>query len=147
MERARSFFRNTAMGVQASIKAIPLGSQHSSAPKGGREGAVCGHFSAKAVGPKALSLSRSASRSEEHTYHDEMALDSAFVIAAAPAAIWVALWAELTEGDPHAFSVEQSGGTTLLSLTFDLTGMAACITYRINGRQNQSEIWASLDPL
>src|SRR5437762_2003044 len=76
-----------------------------------------------------------------------MAIEKAFLIEAAPAAIWEALWAELSDGDPHAFSVQQSNWPRLLSLRVDLNGMAALITYRINGTDNQSEISATLEPL
>ena len=76
-----------------------------------------------------------------------MAIEKAFLIEAAPAVIWEALWSELAEGEASAFSVEQSNWPKLLSLKVDLSGMEALITYRINGEDNQSEVSATLEPL
>ena len=76
-----------------------------------------------------------------------MAIEKAFSIEAMPAAIWEAGWSELAEGEPGAFSVEQSNWPKLLSLRVDLSAMQALITYRINGKDNQSEVSATLEPL
>src|ERR1700730_3948828 len=76
-----------------------------------------------------------------------MVIEKAFSIEATPAVIWEALWTELAEGDPVAFSVEQSNWPKLLSLKVDLNGMEALITYRIDGKDNMSEVSATLEPL
>ncbi len=76
-----------------------------------------------------------------------MAIEKAFAIEGAPAAVWDALWADLGEGDASSFSVEQSRFPSLLAINVDLGGMAARITYGIVATAAGSEVTASLEPL
>jgi len=76
-----------------------------------------------------------------------MAIEKAFLIEAPPAAIWEALWSELSDGEPGSFSVEQSNWPNLLSLRVSLSGIQALITYRIDAKDDRTEVSATLEPL
>ena len=76
-----------------------------------------------------------------------MAIEKAFLIEAAPAAIWEALWSELSEGEPGSFSVENSNWPNLLCLKVNLSGTQALITYRLISKDDQTEVSATLEPL
>jgi hypothetical protein len=76
-----------------------------------------------------------------------MAIEKAFAIEAAPAAVWDALWADMAEGEASRFRVERSNRPELLVLEVDLGGMPARLTYRIDQRDGHCEVSAMLEPL
>ena len=77
-----------------------------------------------------------------------MPLEKAFAIKAEPAAIWRALTGELEVADETNYTVERAVPNELLSLWVDLQGgIRAILTYRINPREEDTEVVATMEPL
>ena len=77
-----------------------------------------------------------------------MTLEKAFAIKAEPAAIWRALTGELEVADETNYTVERAIPNELLSLWVDLQGgIRAILTYRINPREEDTEVVATMEPL
>ena len=76
-----------------------------------------------------------------------MPLEKAFAIKAEPAAIWRALTGELEVADETHYTVERAVPNELLSLWVDLQGgIRAILTYRINPREEDTEVVATMEP-
>ena len=77
-----------------------------------------------------------------------MPIEKAFAIHGDPAAIWDALWSDLGRGDPGAFEVERSQRPHTLVVRVDMgSGVPARITYRIERKDEYTEVSATLEPL
>lgn len=76
-----------------------------------------------------------------------MPLEKAFAIRAEPAAIWRALTAELEIADDAQYTIERAIPNELLALRVKLLGgIDATITYRLNPRENDTEVVATMEP-
>lgn len=77
-----------------------------------------------------------------------MPIEKAFAIEGEPAAIWDALWSDLGRGDPSAFEIERSQRPHTLVVRVDMGGgVPARITYRIERKDDYTEVSATLEPL
>ena len=74
-------------------------------------------------------------------------IEKAFAIEAEPAAIWEALWHDLSNGDEDAYSVEHSTWPETITLRVRLSGLPCELTYRIEQREGHSEVSATIQPL
>ncbi len=74
-------------------------------------------------------------------------IEKAFAIEAEPAAIWEALWHDLSNGDEDAYSVEHSTWPETITLRVRLSGLPCELTYRIEQRDGHSEVSATIQPL
>ena len=74
-------------------------------------------------------------------------IEKAFAIEAEPAAIWEALWHDLSNGDEGAYSVEHSTWPETITLRLRLSGLPCELTYRIEPRDGHSEVSATIQPL
>lgn len=76
-----------------------------------------------------------------------MALEKAFAIKAAPAAIWHALTGELEVADSSVYTIERAVPNELLSLWVDLSGgVRALLTYKLIPRADHTEVVATMVP-
>jgi hypothetical protein len=77
-----------------------------------------------------------------------MSIEKVFSIAAAPEAIWDALWSEVLKGQQDAFSIDEAHKPNLLVLSIDLGGMPSTLTYKIVPQDDGScEVTADIEPL
>lgn len=76
-----------------------------------------------------------------------MAIEKAFAIEAEPAAIWDALWSDLTAGDPQLYSVEQSNRPERIAIKVELGGLPVLLTYLISPKDTYAEVSVTLQPL
>lgn len=80
-------------------------------------------------------------------YTERVPIEKAFAIKATPAAIWRALTGELEVADETNYTVERAVPNELLSLWVDLQGgIRAILTYRINPREEDTEVVATMEP-
>ena len=80
-------------------------------------------------------------------YTERVPIEKAFAIKAEPAAIWRALTGELEVADDTNYTVERAVPNELLSLWVDLQGgIRAILTYRINPREEDTEVVATMEP-
>ena len=86
-------------------------------------------------------------RGRYHGAGDGVAIEKAFAIEGEPAAIWDALWSDLSQGEASRFVVEHSSWPHTLAIKVDLGGVEARITYNIIPRGDHSEVSAKLEPL
>ena len=76
-----------------------------------------------------------------------MPVEKAFAIKAEPAAIWRALTGELEIADEAHYTVERAVPNEHLSLWVELQdGIRAILTYRINPREEDTEVVATMEP-
>ena len=77
-----------------------------------------------------------------------MQIEKAFAVEGAPGVIWDALWSDLTSGEPGRFEVERAQRPNTLALRIDLgRGVTGLITYRIELKEDLTEVSATLQPL
>jgi hypothetical protein len=76
-----------------------------------------------------------------------MTIEKAFAIKAVPAAIWEALWADLSEGEEGRFAVEHSNWPNRFTLRLELAGLPCRLSYRIGQRDDDCEVAVTLEPL
>jgi hypothetical protein len=74
-------------------------------------------------------------------------IEKAFAIEGEPAAIWEALWHDLSNGDEDAYSVEHSSWPESIRLRVTLSGLPCELTYRIEPHDDHSEVSATIQPL
>lgn len=75
-----------------------------------------------------------------------MTIEMAFSIEAAQAAVWEALWSDLSSGDATAYTIIEAHRPRILSLEISLGGIPARLTYTIEDRDDHCEITAVLEP-
>jgi len=83
----------------------------------------------------------------EEVYSYSVTIEKAFAIKAAPAEIWAALWRDLSRAEEPHFKVETSSWPTLLAVQVKLGDVPARLTYRIEAKDQNSEVAVTLDPL
>lgn len=77
-----------------------------------------------------------------------MPIEKAFAIHGEPDAIWDALWSDLSRGAPGTFEVERAQRPHTLVVRVDMGGgVPARIAYRIEAKEDHTEVSATLEPL
>jgi hypothetical protein len=74
-------------------------------------------------------------------------IEKAFAIEAAPEVIWDALWADLGEGDESLYTLTESNWPHGFTIRLDFGGMPAELAYRIEPKDEYTEVSAMLTPL